>query len=250
MIQSRNLKKYKNLSHYFFSKKGGVSKGIYESLNCGVGSRDRKNNIKKNLNIVKKKIGCHKNKLILLKQIHSNKIYKINNLPKKRLVGDGLITNKRGVALGILTADCAPVFIYDKKLNKIAAFHAGWKGAYKEITENTIKALIKDGSKIKDMISVIGPCISQKNYEVKKEFFKKFIRKNKINRCFFLVKNNMFYFDLAKYIKFQIKKFGINIIEILKKDTFVRNNNLFSARYSLKKKYNDYGRNISIIMIK
>ena len=250
MIKSKSLEKFKNISHFFFNNKGGVSKGIYRSLNCGIGSRDKKKNIEENLKIVANKIGCKKNWLVLLKQIHSNKIYKINSLPKSKLVGDGLITSKKGIALGILTADCAPVFIYDKKLNKIAAIHAGWKGAYKKVVEKAIKVFIKQGSIKNDLIIVIGPCIFQKSYEVKKKFFKKFLIKNISNKQFFKIDKKKFYFDLAKFIKFQIEKLGIKKIEIVKKDTFERKNNLFSARYSFKKKYDDYGRNISIIMIK
>ena len=180
MIKSKSLEKFKNISHFFFNSKGGVSDGIYRSLNCGIGSRDKKNNVAKNLKIVVNKIGCKKNRLILLKQIHSNKIYTINNLPKNKLIGDGLITSKKGIALGILTADCAPVFIYDKKLNKIAAIHAGWKGAYKKVVEKAIKVFIKQGSIKNDLIIVIGPCIFQKSYEVKKKIFQKIFNKKYI----------------------------------------------------------------------
>ena len=115
MIKSKKIMESSKIIHCFFNRENGVSKGIYKSLNCGPGSKDNKKNILKNLSIVANKIGFKKKNLVLLKQIHSNKLFKINKLPKKKLKGDGLITNVRKIALGILTADCAPVFIYDKK---------------------------------------------------------------------------------------------------------------------------------------
>ena len=138
MIKSKFIIKYKHISHGFFNNKGGYSKGIYKSLNCGVGSKDKKKNINKNLKKVCKKIGCEKKKLILLNQVHSNKVVSINKLPKKKLLGDALVTTKKNYALGILTADCAPVFILDPKKKIVAAIHVGWKGAFKKIIYNTI----------------------------------------------------------------------------------------------------------------
>ena len=162
MFCSKKLIKFKNIRHGFFNREGGVSKGIYKSLNCGFGSNDKIKNIKKNIEKVCKKIGCNKNNLILLNQIHSNIVHKVNKIPKKKLKGDSLITNKKGIALGILTADCAPVFIYDPINNLISALHAGWKGAYKKIISTTLKKFKSSGSNFNDLIAVIGPCISKK----------------------------------------------------------------------------------------
>ena len=250
MIQSKLINKYKNISHGFFNSQGGYSKGIYKSLNCGLGSRDKKINIKKNLKKVCKKIGCLKKNLILLNQQHSNKIYFINNIPKKKLSGDGSITDKKKIALAILTADCAPVFIYDRKNNIISAIHVGWKGAYKNIITKTINNFKIKGSKIKNLIAVIGPCISKNSYEVKYDFFIRFIKKNKSNRKFFVIKKQKLFFSLNEYIKNELKNKGLENIEIVKKDTYLHKSNFFSSRRSLKKNFDDYGRNISIIMIK
>ena len=115
MIKSTLIGKYKNISHGFFNKLGGYSTGIYKSLNCGPGSKDNKRNINKNLKKICIKIKCSKKNLILLNQIHSNKVISIKKVPKRKLLGDALITSKKKFALGILTADCAPVFIYDPK---------------------------------------------------------------------------------------------------------------------------------------
>tara|TARA_B100001029_G_scaffold163836_1_gene154259 strand:- start:1289 stop:2041 length:753 start_codon:yes stop_codon:yes gene_type:complete len=250
MFYSKKLSRFKNIKHAFFNKKGGHSKGIYKSLNCGMGSKDNKNLVIKNLKIVSNKIGVKKKNLILLNQIHSKKIYFLKKIPKKKLIGDGLITKQKKVGIGILTADCAPVLFYDKKKTIIGAAHVGWKGAYKKILPDMVKLLKKYGSKLKDICVVIGPCISKINYEVKKDFRLKFLSKSKENIKYFRVKGKKTFFDLKQYIYDQIKQSGISNIDIIKKDTFNKNNNFFSARRSLKNKYNDYGRNISIIMIK
>ena len=247
---SKKLIKFKNIRHGFFNREGGVSKGIYKSLNCGPGSKDKIKNIKKNIEKVCKKIGCNKKNLILLDQVHSNIVHNVNRVTKKKLKGDSLITGKKGIALGILTADCAPVFIYDPINNLISALHAGWKGAFKQIISKTIKKFKIKGSNLNDLIVVIGPCISKNNYEVKKDFLNKFIVKEKSNKNFFNYKNNKIFFSLNDFIKKSFLDLGIKNIEIIKKDTYILSNNFFSARRSLKKKLNDYGRNISVIMIK
>ena len=250
MIKSKLISKYKNISHGFFNKLGGYSNGIYSSLNCGTGSKDKKRNINKNLAKICKKIKCSKTKLILLNQIHSNKVISIKKIPKRKPVGDALITSKNKYALGILTADCAPVFIFDPKKNIVSAIHVGWKGAYKKIIYKTIYKLIKSGSNVEDLIAVIGPCISKHNYEVKKDFLTKFIIQNKKNKRFFTFYNKKIFFSLNEYIRDQLKYIGIKNIETINKDTYLDNNNFFSSRRSLKNKYHDYGRNISVIMIK
>ena len=250
MIQSKLMKKYKNISHGFFNSLGGCSKGIYKSLNCGIGSKDKKANINYNLKKVCNQIGCSKKNLVLLNQIHSNKIHVINKLPRKKLLGDCSITKKKKIALGVLTADCAPVFIYDTEQNFISAIHAGWKGAYKKIITKTLSNFKKKGCKINNLIAVIGPCIAKESYEVKNDFLIRFLNQNKYNKKFFIVKKKKIFFSLNEYIKSQLKNNGVKKIEIIKKDTYLTNNNFFSSRRSLKKKFDDYGRNISIIMIK
>ncbi len=249
MIKSKKLQKFISINHGFFNNLGGVSSGVYKSLNCGIGSYDNKKNVIKNLKIVSKKIGTKKN-IVLLNQLHSNKIYFINKLSKKKLLGDGLVTNAREVPIGILTADCVPILFFDRKKKIIGAAHSGWKGAYKKIGKKMIHFFKKKGSKLNDIFAVIGPCISQNNYEIKNDFKVKFLKQSKKNKKYFKVIKNKIYFDLRGYIFRQLKNEGINNIEIIKKDTFNPKNNFFSARRSLKKKINDYGRNISIIMIK
>ena len=252
MIKSKKLSKFQQINHGFFDKRGGKSTGIYKSLNCGVGSYDSKKNVLNNLKIVCKKINCSSKNLILLNQIHSNKFYFINKnykFKKKKLNGDALITNVKKIALGVLVADCVPVLIYDKNLKIISAIHAGWKSVYKEIIKKVVKFLIKKGSNTKNLVAVIGPSISEKSYEVQKDFKGKFLKKDKQSKFFFKIRKNKTYFGLNKYVYYHLKKLGIKNLEIIKKNTFDPKNNFFSARRSIQNKENDYGRNISVIMI-
>ena len=131
----------------------------------------------------------------------------------------------------------------------IAAIHAGWKGAFKGIIGKVIKFMIKKGCKLENITAAIGPSISQKNYEVKQDFKRKFIKKDKKNYIFFKNKKNRLYFDLTKYIYASLKTIKSKNIDILRIDTFDKTNKFFSARRALRLNHDDYGRNISIIML-
>jgi len=252
LIVSKKLSKQEKIYHGFFNRKGGQSKGIYKSLNCGLGSKDNVKKVKKNLDIVKNKISKEAEKIFLVHQIHSNKFvyldkkYKIKN---KRIKADAIITNQRKLPIAILTADCVPVLLFDHQKIIIAAIHAGWKGAFKGIINKVLNFMIDRGCKKKNIIAAIGPCIGKSSYDVKTDFYEKFIKKEKKNKNFFNLKKNKIYFDLPNFIKSQLKSNEISNIDTIKIDTFDKKNNFFSARRSLKLKHNDYGRNISIIMI-
>jgi YfiH family protein len=251
VIKSKKLSKIKNLKHGFFNSKGGISKNIYKSLNCGPGSKDKSSNVRKNLELVRKKIKHSAKDIFLLNQIHSNKFiyidkkYQFKSKPKV----DAVITNQTNLPIAILTADCAPILIFDHQKKIIAAIHAGWKGAYKGIVDKVIKFIIKKGSKPQNITAVIGPCISIDNYEVQNDFKNKFLRKDKKNKIFFKSKYKKLYFDLSKYVKSVLLKNKIKKIEKIKIDTFDIKNKFFSARRALSLKHDDYGRNISIIML-
>ncbi len=251
MIRSKKLLKIKNIKHGFFDKTGGKSKKIYSSLNCGPGSKDNLSNVKNNLKIALKKISKTAKNIFLLHQIHSNKFVYIGKKNKYKLkpMADAVITNQKNFPIGILTADCVPVLICDKKKNFIAAIHAGWKGAHKDIISKVINFMIKKGSNPKNITAAIGPAISVKNYEVKEDLKRKFIEKDKKNNKFFKLKYKKLYFNLPHYVKSCLLKNKIKNIEIINIDTFNNNNNLFSARRALKLNHDDYGRNISIIML-
>ncbi len=250
MIKSKKLSKIKNIRHGFFNKAGGKSRKIYKSLNCGLGSKDNPLNVKKNLQIVKKKINSKVN-IFLLHQIHSNKVVYIDKKSrfKSKPKADAIVTNQKNTPIAILTADCVPILICDETTNYIAAVHAGWKGAYKDIISKVIKFMIKKGSNPKNITAAIGPAISIKNYEVKEDFRVKFIVKDKKNNKFFRAKNKKLYFDLPNYVKSCLLKNKIKKIDSINIDTFDINNNFFSARRASKLNHDDYGRNISIIML-
>ena len=252
MIKSKKLRKIKNIRHGFFNSTGGKSKSIYKSLNCGIGSKDVIANVKKNLQLVRKKISKKAKNIFLVHQIHSNKFVFIDEKYNKKIKpkADAIITNQRYLPIAILTADCVPILICDNKKKMIGIIHAGWKGAYKGIIDRVIKFMIKKGCKLKNFTIAVGPSISVKNYEVKEDFRKKFLKKDKKNLKYFKIKRNKLYFDLTKYVHALLLKSKIKNIDILNFDTFDVKNKFFSARRALKQKHNDYGRNISIIMIK
>ena len=251
MIKSKKLSKIKNLKHGFFNSMGGHSKDIYKSLNCGPGSNDKQSDIKKNLQKVRKKISTKAKNIFLVSQFHSNKFVYIDEkyTKKQKPKADAIITNQKHLPIAVLTADCAPILIYDNKIKMIAAIHAGWKGAFKGIINRVIKFMIKKGCRLENITAVIGPTISAKNYEVQDDFKKKFIKRDKKNIKFFKRKKNKLYFDLTNYIYTSLKIIKIKHIDVLKIDTFDIKNKFFSARRALKLKHNDYGRNISIIML-
>ena len=252
LITSKKLLKHKKVFHGFFNKTGGKSSGIYKSLNCGLGSSDKKDKIKENLKIVRNKIGQNLKNIFLLHQMHSNKFIFIDKnfkYKQKKIKADAIITDQQKLPIAVLTADCAPILLYDSKKKMIAAIHAGWKGAYKNIIQKVVNFMLKKGCKQKNIIAAIGPCIGRSSYEVKENFKKKFLKRDKKNEIFFNNKKDMIHFDLPNYVKFQLKLNKITNIDLKNIDTFIKRNNLFSARQALKSGHDDYGRNISIIMI-
>ncbi len=245
------MTRFKNIKHAFFNRLGGKSTGIFKSLNCGPGSIDRKKNIIKNLQIVANKIKAKSKKIILLDQVHGNKFHYIGKSSKikNKFVGDALITDKRNMPIAVLTADCAPILVHDEGKQMIAAIHVGWKGAHKGIIKKVIKFMINKGCSLENITTVIGPCISFNSYEVKQDLVKKIIKKDKNSKIFFKTIKDKVFFNLNKYIRHQLNGLGIKKIDIIHKDTFNIKNNFFSARRSISRNENDYGRNISIIMI-
>jgi len=250
MFYSKKINKIPGIKSFFFSRKGGVSEGIYKSLNCGLGSNDKKNIVKSNIKIIAKKTGCKLNNLILLKQYHSNKVIDFDNLlVKKRYKADGIITTYPKFAFGILTADCVPILVADKKNKTIAAIHSGWKGANSGIIDNLIRSFKKKKSKLSNIVVAIGPCISQKSYEVKKDFVSAIKSKNSDFKKYFNNNNNKIYFNLRMFVNNKFLKLGIHKknIENINQDTYRNSKNFFSYRRSVHNNETDYGRCISVI---
>ena len=252
MFFSKKLEEFKNLKHCFFSRKNGVSKGYYESLNCGLGSEDKKENVLNNLEFVAKKITCNKKSLITLNQQHTNQVIHFDNNKsvKNKLTGDAIVSEVKNIGIGILTADCAPILLYDPAKEIIGCVHSGWKGALNGVIENAVKKFNELNSDNKDIIAVIGPCIKKESYEVQNDFYEKFLNQNpKYNNLFEKINKNKYFFDLRAFINREISNLNIKNIENIELDTFSESEIFYSYRRSRLKKENDYGRCISVILM-
>jgi len=249
MFYSKKLKKFKGIKHCFFSRKGGFSKGLYRGLNCGRGSKDNKINILKNLAYVSQKFFVNKDKLILMNQSHGNKVIEIKkNNYKKKINSDAMITKVRGLAIGVVSADCVPVIIYDLKNEIVGCIHAGWKGAFLGIIKNTINKIKKLNSNNKIFAS-IGPCIGEKSYEVDITFYKRFLKQSKKNKKYFSYKNKTKkLFNLRKFVADKLTELKVKVDHV-NHDTFREKSNFFSYRRSCKLMQNDYGRCISVVRL-
>ena len=252
MFYSSKLKKFKNIRHCFFSRNNGVSEGLYKSLNCGIGSNDKKNNVIKNLELVSKRIGCKNESLITMNQKHTNQVIYFQNKAdiQNKLIGDAMVSTIENIAIAVLTADCAPILLYDPNKKIIGCIHSGWKGALNGIIKNTIKKFDELNSNRDDIIAVVGPCIKNENYEVENGFLEKFTSKNKKNEVFFKKKSDQKYlFDLRGFINKEIIHLNIKNVENIEMDTFAEKELFFSYRRSCKNKEDDYGRCISVILM-
>ena len=252
MFFSKRLKNISNLKHCFFSRKNGVSKGIYNSLNCGINSKDNKENVIQNINIVSKKLNCEKKPIVALNQNHGNKVVCFNNQKdvKNKIIGDAIVTTLKNVGISVLTADCVPILFYNPKKKIVGCVHAGWKGALNGIIENTVDKFLELNTNTRDLVAAIGPCIDHNHYEVGHDFYKKFIDQNKNNQQFFIVLNDKKYlFNIRSYINAKLIRLGINNIDHIEMDTFSNKENFFSYRRSKKNDDKDYGRCISVIIM-
>jgi hypothetical protein len=252
MFFSKRLKNISNLKHCFFSRKNGVSKGIYNSLNCGINSKDDKENVIQNINIVSKKLNCEKKPIVALNQNHGNKVVCFNNQKdvKNKIIGDAIITTLKNVGISVLTADCVPILFYNPKKKIVGCVHAGWKGALNRIIENTVDKFLELNSNTRDLVAAIGPCINHHYYEVGHDFYKKFVDQNKNNQQFFIVLNDKKYlFNIRSFINAKLIRLGINNIDHIEMDTFSNKENFFSYRRSKKNDDKDYGRCISVIIM-
>lgn len=249
MFFSKKLKSFKEINHCFFSRKSGYSKGLYKSLNCGRGSRDNKKNINRNLRYVSKKMNRKNNELVLMHQSHSNRVTHIkSNNRNNKINSDAMITKIKRIALGVVTADCVPILLYDHANGVVGCIHAGWKGAYSGIVEKTIYKIKKLNVK-NEIYASVGPCIGKKNYEVDNKFFKKFINKSKKYRKYFTRKNEYKkLFNLRKFVADKLLRQKV-IVDHINRDTFKDKNNFFSYRRSSILKQKDYGRCISVISL-
>ena len=194
-------------------------------------------------------MGVKNDKLILMHQTHSNRVIEVNkNNYKKKIKADAIVTKMKGIALGVVTADCVPIILFDIKNNIIGCIHAGWKGAFSDIIKNTINKIQKISSN-NLIYACVGPCIGKKSYEVDLIFYEKFVRKSKKNRKYFSDKSKIKkFFNLRKYVTDKLLKLKVKVDQI-DKDTFTQKSIFFSYRRSRKLEQKDYGRCISTVCI-
>lgn len=236
------------IAHGFFGRKGGVSDGLYAGLNCGLGSHDNKAHVAENRARVAHALGAAPENLCTLYQVHSPRAVIVHEAftgtPPE---ADALVTNVKGLMLGILTADCAPILFADAEAGVVGAAHAGWKGAHGGVVESTVMAMEKLGATRASIAAAIGPCIAQGSYEVGPEFIERFDIADQTQ--FFIPSSRAGFhrFDLAAYVAQALRHAGLQRVAMLAMDTAGDPERFFSYRRATLNAEPDYGRQISCI---
>lgn len=242
--------------HGFFGRQGGVSKGVYNALNCGPGSDDAIECVQRNLEIVAGEAGLKAGAILLLHQVHgktclqADKPWSLHDRPQ----ADAFVTDRPGLGLGILTADCAPVLFYGRKADGapvIGAAHAGWKGALGGVLAATLEQMKNCGAVPDSIAAAIGPCIGQVSYEVGPEFWEAVVKDDGTAEKFFRTARTQAHhlFDLPGYCAFKLAGAGVRNVVIKDLDTYFNEEDFFSYRRTTHRADKDYGRQISLIAI-
>lgn len=253
-IQSRALSA-SGAAHGFFGRVGGVSSGIYASLNAGPGSKDDAADVAENRRRIAAALAVSPENLLSVYQVHSARA-EIVSEPFRgayadRPQADAMATKTPGLALSILTADCGPILLSDPKAGVIGAAHAGWKGALGGVIEAALEAMQSLGANPADVSAAIGPCIAQASYEVGPEFFAAFTAPDAGNERFFKGgQGDRPHFDLKGYCAMRLALAGVRTVDILPQDTCANEADYFSNRRAVKRQEGDYGRNISAIVLR
>lgn len=249
-LTASNLSQSSGVAHGFFGRQGGASEGIFASLNCGPGSGDVREHVSENRARVLKTLGG--DKLLTLYQIHSPNAVVANEPWEQGPQADAMATNVPGLALGILTADCAPVLFADSAARVIGAAHAGWKGALTGVIGSVLEKMESLGADRARISAAIGPCISQDNYEVGPEFIARFTDADKDYSRFFVPsdKAGHWRFDLEAYVVHRLQEAGLTNIEPLSACTYAREGDFFSFRRATHRAEKDYGRQVSAVVLR
>jgi purine-nucleoside/S-methyl-5'-thioadenosine phosphorylase / adenosine deaminase len=253
MIHSPALSACGNIRHAFFTREGGVSQGIYQSLNGGIGSNDAPEHVRENRARMAAAVGVAPTHLVSCYQIHSPTVivaetpWTRENAPR----ADALVTRVPGLAIGVTTADCGPVLFADGMAGVIGAAHAGWKGALTGVLEATVAAMEKLGAARSRIRAAIGPLIRQPNYEVGPEFVERFKAADGANDRFFAAASRADHamFDLPGFIKARLERAEIAGVEDLGVCTYAEPARFFSYRRTTHRGEPDYGRHVNAIAL-
>jgi polyphenol oxidase len=238
--------------HAFFTREGGVSDGIYQSLNGGLGSSDDPAKVSENRSRMAEQMGVAPDHLLSLHQTHSPDVVAVSGpwQGSSRPRADALVTRAEGLAIGVTAADCGPILLVDPNARVIGAAHAGWKGALSGILQATVEAMEKLGAERTGIVAAIGPLIRQPSYEVGAEFVERFIEADAENAVFFLPAERKSHalFDLGGFIRMRLENAGVLMIDDTAVDTY-SDQRFFSYRRSVHRKEPDYGRHVHAIAL-
>ena len=254
MLTAKPLEALTHIRHGFFTREGGVSKGIYASLNCGYGSQDDKGAVKENRARIAQSLSVAPEKLLTVYQVHSPKVIRVtsawSHLDAPQ--ADAMVTAEPDIALGVLAADCAPVLFADASARVIGAAHAGWKGAFTGVLEATVEAMTGLGAARERIVAAIGPCISRDAYEVGAEFRDRFLEADRANDKWFTpsARDGHFMFDLPAYAASRLGAAGIAAVATLGNCTYADEKRFFSYRRTTHRGEPDYGRQMSAIALR
>ncbi len=252
-VQSPLLSECAGIRHAFFTREGGVSDGIYASLNGGVGSSDETSNVAENRARMARELDVTPDRFLSAYQIHSQQVV-VADAPwasDERPKADAIVTKTPGLAIGVSTADCGPLLFADAEARVIGAAHAGWRGAFTGVIENTITEMENLGAR-RDRIRVsLGPLIRQSNYEVSQDFVDQFLRENERHARFFSVGDRAGHamFDLPGFIELRIEQSGIVGFQDLGLCTYADPDRFYSYRRATHRAEPDYGRHINAIVL-
>ena len=252
MMGSSLLAAVPGLRHAFFTSEGGVSDGIYKSLNGGLGSHDDAANVAENRRRMAEQMGVTPERFLNAWQIHSPDAV-VASGPwngTERPKADAIVTRTEGLAIGVTAADCGPVLFVDPGARVIGAAHAGWKGALTGVLESTIDTMEKFGADRGGIVAAIGPLIRQHSYEVGPEFVERFLEADAENARFFLPgeRDGHSMFDLASFIRMRLENAGVLMIDDIGVDTY-SDERFFSYRRSVHRNEPDYGRHVHAIAL-
>lgn len=258
MVKIITDKKFDNIDcikYGFFTRLDGFSKDEFESLNFNSSDAfgEDKIHVLKNLNVVKDFFNSPNN-VFKMRQIHSNKVFVLDDLKYltdiDKIEADAVVTKLKNVVIGVTTADCVPILIVDDVKKIIGVIHAGWKSAITGIIKNTISEMKNLGADVKNIKAVVGPHLRVDNFEIKKDFLDNLV-KNNINYSDFIInKNDKIYFDISKFINFDLKNNGIINFSDVEIDTYSNPELFFSYRRSFHENKNKFGCQFSAIMLK